>query len=160
MSGKRSEHQQRVDQFMRRAKQELPEKPMLPDEKTRLLRAKLILEEAFETIQALGFDVVVNDEYELEDKASFNSFVEISPSLRGRPADLEGIADGCADIAVVTTGTLSSCGISDYALQKEVDDNNLAKFGPGHSWNADGKLIKPPDHKPPDIARVLEEQSK
>ncbi|RME85522.1 MAG: hypothetical protein D6785_04320, partial [Planctomycetota bacterium] len=53
----KSPHQKRVEEFMRLAGQEIPEVPTLPDEKTRLLRSKLILEEALETIHALGFAV-------------------------------------------------------------------------------------------------------
>ena len=49
----RSEHQQRVDEFMRLAKQNLPAVPTEPSEEVRLLRAKLIFEEAVETIRAL-----------------------------------------------------------------------------------------------------------
>src|SRR5690606_33615746 len=71
--------------------------------------------------------------------------------------DLEKTVDGCCDLKVVTTGTLSSCGIPDELFQKEVDENNLKKFGPGHSYREDGKLIKPPGHQPPNIKGLLEE---
>ncbi len=50
-----SSHQQRVEHFMRQARQPLPEEPSIPSEEIRRLRAKLILEEALETIKALGF---------------------------------------------------------------------------------------------------------
>jgi predicted HAD superfamily Cof-like phosphohydrolase len=68
------------------------------------------------------------------------------------------VADGCADVSVVTIGTLSACGIADKPLLKEVDESNLRKFGPGYSKREDGKWIKPPDWKVPDIAKVLNEQ--
>ena len=63
--------------------------------------------------------------------------------------------DGCCDLAVVTTGTLSACGVPDLPFQQAVDQNNLEKFGPGNTIRDDGKLIKPPGHKPPDIAGIL-----
>ncbi len=44
----------------------------------------------------------------------------------------------------------------DKEIQKMVDNNNLEKFGPGHSIREDGKLIKPPYHKAPDIQGFLE----
>lgn len=147
----KTEHQQRIEEFMRKAKQELPSAPTLPDEKTRKLRAKLIFEEALETIEALGFEVVQAPVGSVVSIAS----VEFAPSF---VPDLSGIADGCADISVVTVGTLSACGIADAPLLRAVDENNLAKFGPGHSIREDGKLIKPPDHRPPDIAKVLQAQ--
>jgi len=42
---------------MQQAGQETPSKPTIPDEATRLLRARLILEEALETISALGVEM-------------------------------------------------------------------------------------------------------
>ena len=66
-------------------------------------------------------------------------------------ADLCAIVDGCCDLSVVTIGTLSACGVPDELFLKLVDENNLAKFGDGHSIREDGKLIKPSDHKPPAI---------
>lgn len=172
---------------MRKAGQALPDRPTVPDERTRELRAKLILEEALETISALGFIVEVGG-YNLSDKRVREGIEPISPD---REPDLEGIADGCADIIVVTTGTLSACGISDDAVQREVDCNNLAKFQEicphchienskpndkegipherrcfmcGTTWvgghhNEAGKWVKSSSHKPPRIAEVLAEQA-
>src|SRR5690606_27317494 len=65
------------------------------------------------------------------------------------------LADGCADLSVVTTGTLSACGIADKALLEEVDRNNIAKFRDGVKKREDGKVLKPEGHQPPDIRRVL-----
>lgn len=159
MTGK-SEHYQRVEEFMRRAGQETPDCPMIPSQEIRLLRARLILEEALETAWALGVHVRLNDPeqsitiYGIKD-------LELTPSESYRaehqPNFVE-IADGCADIMVVTTGTLVACGIADMPLQAEVDRANLDKFGPGGYKRADGKWIKPPDHRSPDVASVLERQ--
>jgi predicted HAD superfamily Cof-like phosphohydrolase len=72
--------------------------------------------------------------------------------------NLSGVADGCADIKVVTTGLLSACGIADVVLQEEVDGNNLKKFPEGFKLDAGGKYTKPPGHKPPRIREILEAQ--
>lgn len=117
-------HQQRVEEFMVKAKQTIPDRPTLPDEGIRLLRAKLILEEALETVFALGFSVEVNG-LEITSKKGFKEY--LNWDAHDSP-DLDEIADGCADIKVVTTGTLSACGISDDSVQREVDCNNLSKF--------------------------------
>ena len=53
----KTNHQLRIESFMKLAGQELPQSPVVPDIKIRQLRAALILEEAFETIDALGFKV-------------------------------------------------------------------------------------------------------
>jgi len=149
-------HQQRIEQFMRKAKQEIPSSPIIPSYEVRILRSKLILEEAIETITALGCTASVTIAMGTSglvdlDRVSINFHATHHP-------DLAEIADGCADISVVTIGTLSACGIKDKKVLEEVDHNNLAKFGPGHEIRSDGKLVKPPDHKPPDIIRVLKEQ--
>jgi predicted HAD superfamily Cof-like phosphohydrolase len=148
-------HYDRVRAFMTQARQETPATPVVPGQKVRLLRAKLILEEALETVRALGVEVHVlspNDDdrvviSEEESKLGFE--------LRGMP-DLTEIADGCADISVVTTGTLIACGIQDQPILEAVDQNNLDKFGPGHSWREDGKLIKPPGHKKVDLEPLIQ----
>lgn len=140
----KSTHQLRVEDFMNRAKQEVPTEPTVPDAASRELRAKLILEEALETVEALGFDATVQD-----------GKMSLAPNAAG--PDLVGIIDGCCDIKVVTTGTLSSCGLPDELFQKEVDENNLSKFAPGHSFREDGKLIKPPNFTGPKIKEMLAE---
>ncbi len=156
MEVRQSAHQQRVEQFMKLARQAVPEEPTLPDEATRALRARLILEEALETCEALGFRLADLEGYFLGPKQAVEYLL---PDRRLTPS-LEEVADGCADLSVVTIGTLSSCGVKDRPLLEEVDENNLAKFGPGHSWREDGKLIKPPGHKHPDIKKVIAEQMK
>lgn len=142
-----TDHYDRVRTFMILARQHVRNKPEMPTQAERELRARLILEEALETIEALGFEVMVDERSAL----SLNG-VLFDSCLK---PDLEEIADGCADLSVVTTGTLLACGIADVPLLKLVDENNLAKFGEGHSWSPEGKLLKPPGHKKPDIAGLL-----
>ena len=55
------------------------------------------------------------------------------------------VVDGCCDVSVVTIGTLSAFGVDDSPVLKIVDEANLRKFGRGHSYRADGKLVKPAD---------------
>lgn len=136
-----SPHYERVREFMRLAKQGTPDRIGLPDEATCLLRSRLIYEEAMETIHALG--------------CSISPRGEIVTDPRNSRPDLIGIVDGCADVSVVTIGTLIACGVPDGALLEMVDVNNLAKFGKGHSIRSDGKVVKPPNHKPPEIAGLL-----
>lgn len=139
----KTDHQNRIEKFMNLAKQDVPSEPSLPDPETCRLRASLILEEALETIDGLGCEVLYERSNNLT-KSNLSIVNVKEPSL-------VDIADGCADISVVTIGTLSACGIPDKKLLEIVDQNNLDKFGEGHSFRPDGKLIKPPDHRPPDI---------
>lgn len=143
MPGTKSEHQKRVEELMHRAGQSVLETPMLPSEEVRYLRAKLIFEEALETIEALGFKIQMKP---------FDLDLEI---VKGNDPNMTEIVDGCADIIVVTTGTLSAHGVADQAILKAVDENNLEKFGPGSYRREDGKWMKPPGHKPADIMGLL-----
>lgn len=129
-------HQRRVERFMELAKQKVPGNPTLPSSDIRLFRARMVLEEALELISALG--CAVNIDLEVVEAPSF--------SLK-----LDEIAKECADLSVVSIGTLSACGFEDEPVLLAVDMNNLQKFGEGSYRREDGKWIKPPGHKPPDL---------
>lgn len=125
------------------AGQDVPTKPTVPPADVLKLRAKLIFEESMETIQALACDVVLNASGELE-------VVQVTDSVH-RILD---VLDGCADLSVVTIGTLSSFGMPDKPILREVDDANLRKFGEGSYRREDGKWIKPKNWKAPDLMRL------
>lgn len=147
-------HADRVKSFMVKAGQETPAAPTIPDPDIRILRAKLILEEALETVRALGVRVTLGD-------GGPSVSGEKAP-LRFRTAgevDLEGVVDGCADISVVTIGTLIAFGVEDEPVLEEVDRANLRKFAEGSYRRADGKWMKPPGWTPPDIMGVLAQQT-
>ncbi|MFQ5570917.1 MAG: hypothetical protein ACE5G0_14650 [Rhodothermales bacterium] len=142
---------------MRKAGQATPSTPTVPDEETRILRAKLILEEALETVRALGVGVRLAEGHGPEGVVSAEES-DLAFYIDGE-ADIEWVVDGCADISVVTIGTLIAFGIDDEPILEEVDRANLRKFGPGGYMREDGKWMKPPDWTPPDIMGVLARQS-
>lgn len=110
------------------------------------LRARLIMEEAFETCRALGV-VVTNDEgddIEFED-LQFHAV---------NPTHMLALVDGCCDIIVVTLGTLVSAGIPDEPFMAEVNENNLSKVKPVCRIE-NGKIQKPPGYKPPKLSDIL-----
>ena len=151
----KSQHQQNVELFMRAAGQQVPEKACMPSQEVRLLRARLILEEALETVKALGFQATI-------DTGLPEGFVDVAfqdvvfdPIKEG--PDLIEIADGCADISVVTIGTLSACGIPDVPILDEVDHNNWLKIVHGHKDEKTGKWIKPRNHPKPELLPILKE---
>jgi predicted HAD superfamily Cof-like phosphohydrolase len=165
-AGGKTPHYQRVEELMRRIEGQpshLPA-PIVPDAKTRALRAKLIFEEAMETINALGVEIsfpnynagvgILLNEIKGEGKAEVIEH-EFNTVLADDEVSLEEIADGCADVSVVTMGTLVACGIPDDDLLQLIDTTNLDKFGPGHTIREDGKLMKPPTWQPPNIAGLL-----
>jgi len=152
----KSDHQKLVEKMMRKAEQELNDLPTMPVSNTRNLRARLILEESLETIKALGFEIGLKKPKKIS-KLQFKDFILQEKSNYDSDAqeNLENIVDGCADLIVVTTGCLSACGVPDLPILGEVDRNNLKKFKHGFFFRDDGKLIKPPNHKPPNIRKIL-----
>jgi predicted HAD superfamily Cof-like phosphohydrolase len=142
-------HYERVKDFMQRVGQPTPERLTIPDERTRVLRAKLILEEALETVRALGVHVRTggDDGVVLDDETMIFE--------AGGEVDLIEVVDGCADISVVTIGTLISIGVDDEPVLEEVDSSNLRKFEPGSYRREDGKWMKPPGWTPPDIKAAI-----
>lgn len=141
-------HYNRIKEFMQKAGQATPEGAIKPDAETRILRAKLILEEALETVEALGVTVQVGGDRPLEEDA-------LSYAADGT-WDLQEVVDGCADISVVTIGTLIAIGVDDEPVLEEVDASNLRKFGEGGYRREDGKWMKPPNWTAPDIMGAVD----
>jgi len=145
----KSDHQKRVEEFMDKAEQEVPARLVQLTQKTRLLRAKLILEEAIETItKGLGVSIYTTDR---DDYTNVESIEDLDLSIKDT-YDLIELVDGCCDLKVVTTGTLSTLGLPDEPFQKIVDKKNLEKFGPGGYRREDGKWVKPSDFVGPEAA--------
>ncbi len=142
-------HYQRVKEFMQKVGQTTPDRLTTPVEKVRILRAKLILEEALETVHAMGIEVRAGGEAGtvIEEKS-------LHYAASG-DVDVVEVVDGCADISVVTIGTLIAFGVDDEPVLEEVDSSNLRKFEPGSYRREDGKWIKPPNWTPPDIPAAI-----
>jgi len=154
-------HYNRIKEFMTKAGQDCPSKPIIPSGDIRVLRAKLILEEALETIRGLGITVSANQYIDITDEEECELLFTDSGEEH---VDIEEVVDGCADVSVVTIGTLIAFGVDDDPILREVDDANLRKFGPGGhksdgtDGNATGKWIKPKDWQPPLIMARLVQQ--
>ncbi len=82
-------------------------------------------------------------------------FVETVEAMRA--GDLEGIADGLADLIYVSLGAAVTYGIDLRPVWDEVHRSNMAKQG--GATRADGKILKPEGWTPPDVAGVLARQS-
>lgn len=150
----KSGHQKRVESFMRKAGQGVPDAVTIPDGETRVLRAKLIMEEAMETVKALGVVLYCDGDGSVD-----LLYADLGFSDKGvEYVDVPEVVDGCCDIKVVTTGTLSAFGVADDPCQIEVDNANLRKFAEGGYRREDGKWIKPADWRPPNWVRILGEQ--
>ena len=71
--------------------------------------------------------------------------------------DLIGVADALADIVYVAYGTAHVYGIDLDAVLDEVHASNMTKLGADGRpvRRPDGKVLKGPTYRPPDIAAVL-----
>jgi predicted HAD superfamily Cof-like phosphohydrolase len=143
--------QRDVANMMRAFGQEVKSTPELPDAETRLLRARLILEEALETIvDGLGVQITPRV------IASIEGLHDLEMQVVG-PGDLVALADGTADLKVVVYGTDNAAGINAPAVFEEVMDSNMSKTYPDGSVkrNEHGKVIKPDHYRPANVAKVL-----
>lgn len=147
----KSLHQARIERFMQGVGQDVPVSPSVPSEEVRVLRAKLILEEALETVRAMGLDPLLTNQHGTADTIYIDDIdFDVSPdNIR-----IEEVIDGCCDLSVVTIGTLSAFGVPDAIFLEEIDCNNLSKVEGGYR-REDGKWMKPDDWQPPSIMNIL-----
>jgi len=154
----KSETQRAAEELMRAAGQTIRDTPGEPSEADRILRAKLILEEALETVVALGVTVRLNTPM-MGGTLSVNVHnAEAVFEIDGNFDLIESI-DGCCDLNVVVAGTLSALGVADVAVQREVERSNRSKLLPDGTLpphpTVPGKFGKGPGYTPPDIAGVI-----
>lgn len=150
-------HQQRVLRTMVQSDQPVKEYPQVPDLATRKLAGKLILEEAFETIKALGLSVdVIAIHNNQTASVSLPQQPQFTFEAFGAP-DLTEIVDGCLDTRVVTTWTLVACGVADGPIIAEIDQSNWNKVKDG-AIKIDGKYQKPPGWQKPRVAELIQMQ--
>ena len=128
--------QSQVEEFHRAMGIVVGDKPELRE---RVLRARLVHEEAMELVTALGCRVV-------------DGQVVDAPDIQ--PDFVEAI-DAMADTIYVVMGTAVSAGIDLEPFYNEVQKTNLAKLG--GPVDGGGKIGKPPGWKPPQIAEILEQ---
>lgn len=152
-------------------RQVCPLAPEIPSPEIRRLRAALILEEAFETISALGFSMrftqsdgvpVCVEFIEFRDTGLFDEIARVGfgdDSPFTLESVLRPIADGCADLKVVTVGTEIACGINGKPIFEEVMRSNMTKDFTG-AQRGDGKILKGKNYTPPDLEPILKSQMK
>ncbi len=183
-----NKEQKNVKQLMEQFDQDCPSKPVQLDEATAKLRASLILEEALETItKGLGLEVAILSELDSEWNTQYidaDNLKEVQIVFHKRnEVDLIELADGCADIQVVTLGTTLAAGIDQEPIDQEVQDSNMSKLfrekdleqgikdNPGCTYkhvrddlymlkSSIGKFVKAPTYFAPNLKAIIEEQSK
>lgn len=119
----------------------------------RELRAKLILEEAVETVAALGFEasaeIIQPDDFNGEHNGRIIArFIKSFPK-----PNLEEYIDGMCDLIYVVAGSAVAAGVDLAPHFEEVHRANMTKLtGPKRE---DGKQLKPEGWQPPNHRALL-----
>lgn len=128
------------------SRQAVPNLYTVPNREVRRLWAKLLLEETLETITALGFKVI--DDENSDDGIKLSTY-----ELDHQP--LEDIINGCCDTMYVATGVLTMCGVPDIGHLMEVNQANASKFPDCEAIvDSNGKFLKPEGWQLPNHARI------
>jgi predicted HAD superfamily Cof-like phosphohydrolase len=130
MTDKPYRPQEDIVTLMRQFSQEVKDSPELPDPDIRLLRARLVFEEALEFVKGCGCTVTMpvsglNGEGEIAVIDDIG--VVLDPG--GKP-DLAEYVDGCIDQLVVTYGALNAAGVKAQPAWDEVQRSNMSKAWP------------------------------
>lgn len=121
--------------------------PTVATAELRVLRAKLLLEEALEFVEAAGLEVTGNP---------------ANPNLTVRQdaqPDLVKMADALADVRVIADGSNIVFGLPGNKIFLLAHEANMSKLGADGKpiYRSDGKILKGPNFRPPeeDIRNLL-----
>jgi predicted HAD superfamily Cof-like phosphohydrolase len=120
--------QEDIVTLMRQFSQEVKDSPEIPNSSTRLLRARLVFEEALEFVRACGCTVTMSSNDGTGQRQVIDEIsVDLDPN--GHP-DLTEYVDGCVDQLVVTYGALNAAGVKAQSAWDEVQRSNMSKAWP------------------------------
>ena len=128
MTDKPYRPQEDIVTLMTQFNQEIKESPELPDAETRLLRARLVFEEALEFVKGCGCTVTMKVAGS-DGEAAVIDDISVVPDLGGKPDFVEYV-DGCIDQLVVTYGALCAAGVKAQPAWDEVQRSNMSKSWP------------------------------
>jgi predicted HAD superfamily Cof-like phosphohydrolase len=138
MTDKPYRPQQDIVTLMQLFNQQVKESPELPDPETRLLRARLVFEEAIEFVKGCGCTVTLAASNGEEQAAGLDKIgVVLDPT---REPDFIEYVDGCIDQLVVTYGALNAAGVKAEPAWDEVQRSNMSKAWP-HCSDCDAVLV-------------------
>lgn len=150
--------QQQVKDFMVKAQQETPDRPTMPSVALRKFRVEMIADELLELAQAFGLELRIVTAEEGGAKIVIKDIRQaVEFGEAERLEDLVEAYDAVLDIMVFTIGTAVALGIDLHPGWCEVILSNLSKFIDGHK-RADGKWMKGPSFRPPNLKSIIEAQ--
>lgn len=118
--------------------------------------------EFHEAFDCLRSDTLITDRAEVFDRMDEREWIlqeEYVEYLEARlSGDIVKVARELADVLYVLYGDAVALGIDADAVLAEVHRANMTKVWPDgtvHYREPDGKVLKPPNFEPPNIAKVL-----
>src|SRR5262252_4267422 len=78
----------------------------------------------------------------------------------GEAQDLVGVADALADMLYAVYGAAVEYGIDLEPVFMEIHGSNMSKGEPACGCRPDGKVLKGPGYRPPNVREVIEHQSR
>jgi predicted HAD superfamily Cof-like phosphohydrolase len=130
MTNKPYRPQEDIATLMKQFNQQVRESPELPDPETRLLRARLVFEEAIEFVKGCGCTVARTTAGSSgEEQTAVIDEIGVVFDPNGKP-DFAEYVDGCIDQLVVTYGALNAAGVKAQPAWDEVQRSNMSKAWP------------------------------
>ena len=130
MNDKPYRPQEDIVTLMKQFNQPVRESPELPDPDTRLLRARLVFEEALEFIKGCGCTVTMTmPGKDGKEQTAVIDDIGVVLDPHGSP-DFAEYVDGCIDQLVVTYGALNAAGVKAQPAWDEVQRSNMSKAWP------------------------------
>ena len=141
MTDKPYRPQEDIVTLMKQFDQQVKESPELPEPETRLLRARLVFEEALEFVKGCGCTVTMTlAGSKGEEKTAVIDEIGVVLDPGGNPDFVEYV-DGCIDQLVVTYGALNAAGVKAQPAWDEVQRSNMSKAWP-HCSVCDAVLVR------------------
>lgn len=140
---------ERVKEFHKVFGHPIGDKPAIPDDDRQELRLALILEEAIELAEAMGYNTRgVSNEVQY-------MLYELGPVEN--PTDLIAVADALGDLDYVVNGAAIEFGIDLPKVTAEVHRSNMTKLGSDGKpiYREDGKILKGEGYEPPNLEKIL-----
>jgi predicted HAD superfamily Cof-like phosphohydrolase len=141
--------QTQVAAFMREFNQPIAPAPSIPSKEVVALRARLVVEEVFEMMEALYGKM---PEWDVA-----QALIRDVMRVRTPRVDLSKLADAFGDIDYVVEGARLAFGIEGGAVADAIHVSNMEKVG--GQRRGDGKQLKPAQWQPPDVAGILAGQA-
>lgn len=133
--------------------------PVVPPVGEIKFRARFILEETVELIQALGGDKTTNRHLaraiDLLERA--RDQIAMAPDYEFNAVDLIGVADALGDLDYIINGAALTFGMPQPEVVIEIHSSNMTKLSPDGKpiYNEEGKVVKGPNYRAPDLKMIL-----